>query len=65
MQRLLHQGYTRFDGTFWVGANAVLRVEALLDIRQPFTERGHRLYRFIQDRTVIEDTLAAPMGTRW
>jgi cellulose synthase/poly-beta-1,6-N-acetylglucosamine synthase-like glycosyltransferase len=56
VQRLLHQGCTRFDGTFWVGANAVLRVEALQDIRQPFTERGHRLYRYIQDRTVIEDT---------
>src|SRR5699024_6329649 len=56
VQRLLHQGYTRFHGTFWVGANAVLRVQALEDIRQPFTERGHRLFRYIQDRTVIEDT---------
>ena len=56
VQRLLHQGYTRFNGTFWVGANAVLRVEALQDIRQPFTERGHKLFRYIQDRTVIEDT---------
>jgi cellulose synthase (UDP-forming) len=56
VQRLLHQGYTRYEGTFWVGANAVLRVAALRDIRQPFTERGHQLWRFIQDRTVIEDT---------
>lgn len=56
VQRILHQGYTRFEGTFWVGANAVLRVAALQDIRQPFLERGHRLHRFIQDRTVIEDT---------
>ena len=56
VQRLLHQGYTRFNGTFWVGANAVLRVEALQDIRQQFTERGHKLFRYIQDRTVIEDT---------
>jgi hypothetical protein len=56
VQRLLHQGYTRFEGTFWVGANAVLRIEALHDIRQPFTERGHQLFGFIQDHTVIEDT---------
>jgi cellulose synthase/poly-beta-1,6-N-acetylglucosamine synthase-like glycosyltransferase len=56
VQRLLHQGFTRFDSTFWVGANAVLRLEALHDIRESFLERGHRHFRYIQDRTVIEDT---------
>lgn len=56
VQRLLHQGYTRFESTFWVGANAVLRLAALKDIRETFEERGYAMQRFIQDRTVIEDT---------
>jgi cellulose synthase (UDP-forming) len=56
VQRILHQGYTRFDATFWVGANAVLRRRALEDIRKEDVERGYPIARFIQDRTVIEDT---------
>jgi len=28
IQHLIHQGFTRYDGTYWVGANAVLRRSA-------------------------------------
>jgi hypothetical protein len=52
----VHQGFTRFDATYWVGANALLRVAALQEIRQDAIERGHVVPVFIQDRTVIEDT---------
>jgi cellulose synthase (UDP-forming) len=58
IQYLIHQGFTRHGATFWVGANAVLRKRALEDIAttvtDPETGASHR--RFIQDRTVIEDT---------
>ena len=56
VQRVLHQGFTLFQATFWVGANAVLRKDALTDIREEFEERGYKFARYIQDRTVIEDT---------
>jgi cellulose synthase/poly-beta-1,6-N-acetylglucosamine synthase-like glycosyltransferase len=53
---LIHQGFTAFGATFWVGANALLRVSALNDIKAHDYERGYPIVRFIQDRTVIEDT---------
>lgn len=56
MQHIFHQGSTSFGATSWVGANAVLRRRALEDIRVIEDERGHAVARFIQDRTVIEDT---------
>jgi cellulose synthase/poly-beta-1,6-N-acetylglucosamine synthase-like glycosyltransferase len=56
IQYCIHQGFTAFGATFWVGANALLRVTALRDIEEQFEERGFRMSRFIQDRTVIEDT---------
>ncbi len=56
IQYLIHQGFTWCNATFWVGANALLRKAALDDIRTVEVERGHRVARFIQDRTVIEDT---------
>lgn len=56
IQYLIHQGFTRFDATYWVGANALLRVAALGDIKEVVRERGHKVPVFIQDRTVIEDT---------
>ena len=56
VQLLLHQGFTHYGATFWVGANAVIRHAALLDIEEQGTERGFVVRRFIQDRTVIEDT---------
>jgi hypothetical protein len=56
MQYLIHQGFTHFNATFWVGANALLRTAALQDICVVEEERGFPVLRFIQDRTVIEDT---------
>jgi hypothetical protein len=56
IQYLIHQGFTGYDATYWVGANALLRKTALLDIAVTEEERGHSITRYIQDRTVIEDT---------
>jgi cellulose synthase (UDP-forming) len=56
MQYLVHQGSTHFRAAFWVGANALIRMEALKAIAVEQTERGHRHKVFVQDQTVIEDT---------
>lgn len=56
IQYLIHQGFTRHRATFWVGANAVLRRAALDDIAVIEDENGRPIKRYIQDRTVIEDT---------
>ena len=56
MQYIIHQGFTAARATFWVGANALIRREALDDIVVEDEERGVRVFRYIQDRTVIEDT---------
>lgn len=56
IQYLIHQGFTQFGATYWVGANALLRWSALQDIRTEVDERGFKVPVFIQDRTVIEDT---------
>ena len=54
IQYIIHQGFTEYDATFWVGANAVLRKTALDDIME--VEHEAPGGRYIQDRTVIEDT---------
>lgn len=56
IQHILHQGMSHYGATFWVGANAVIRKQALEDIVETELERGFTIYRYIQDRTVIEDT---------
>jgi cellulose synthase/poly-beta-1,6-N-acetylglucosamine synthase-like glycosyltransferase len=56
IQHIVHQGFTEYGATYWVGANAVLRTAALRDIAVVSEERGFPVARFIQDRTVIEDT---------
>jgi cellulose synthase (UDP-forming) len=56
IQYLIHQGFTQHHATFWVGANALLRHAALHDIAVVADENGRPVRRFIQDRTVIEDT---------
>lgn len=56
IQHNIHQGFTAFGGTYWVGANALLRKRALEDIAKTDRERGFPITRFILDRTVIEDT---------
>lgn len=56
IQHILHQGMTYYGATFWVGANAVIRKCALDDIVEMEWSGGFEIRRFIQDRTVIEDT---------
>ncbi len=56
LQHLVHQGLTHYDATFWVGANAILRKRALDDICEIDYEGDWEIRRYIQDRTVIEDT---------
>ncbi|TCV90243.1 glycosyltransferase family 2 protein [Sulfurirhabdus autotrophica] len=56
LQYIIHQGFTRHNATYWVGANALLRREALNAIAEDDLERGYKITRYIQDRTVIEDT---------
>jgi cellulose synthase (UDP-forming) len=56
IQHVLHQGLSHFGATFWVGANAVIRKRALEDIVETEFVGGFEVRRYIQDRTVIEDT---------
>ena len=56
LQHIIHQGMTRYGATFWVGANAVIRKWALEDIVEKERIGGYEIRRYIQDRTVIEDT---------
>ncbi len=56
IQYIVHQGSSFFSAAYWVGANAVLRKSALEDIRVEDVERGFTVHKYIQDRTVIEDT---------
>ena len=56
IQYRIHQGFTRYGASYWVGANALLRMAALRDIRTCVEERGFEIPVFIKDRTVIEDT---------
>jgi cellulose synthase/poly-beta-1,6-N-acetylglucosamine synthase-like glycosyltransferase len=56
IQHIIHQGFTHFDATYWVGANALIRRKALDDIATLEKEGDKMVVKFIQDRTVIEDT---------
>jgi EAL domain-containing protein (putative c-di-GMP-specific phosphodiesterase class I)/cellulose synthase/poly-beta-1,6-N-acetylglucosamine synthase-like glycosyltransferase len=56
LQHIVHQGLTHYDATFWVGANAILRKSALEDICEVDYVGDWEIRRYIQDRTVIEDT---------
>lgn len=56
IQYIIHQGFTHFKATYWVGANALIRKKALEEIAAFATERGFTIKKYIQDRTVIEDT---------
>lgn len=56
VQHILHQGMSQFGATFWVGANAVIRKKAIEDIVEKEWVGGFEVKRYIQDRTVIEDT---------
>jgi cellulose synthase/poly-beta-1,6-N-acetylglucosamine synthase-like glycosyltransferase len=56
LQHIQHQGMTHYGATFWVGANAVIRKPALEDIVETEMVGGFEVRRYVQDRTVIEDT---------
>lgn len=57
IQYIIHQGFTWWNATYWVGANAVLRKSALHDIETTVEISGGGVVRkFISDTTVIEDT---------
>jgi cellulose synthase/poly-beta-1,6-N-acetylglucosamine synthase-like glycosyltransferase len=56
VQYLVHQGLTQYSATYWVGANALVRVAALRDLAVHDVERGFPIVKFISDRTLIEDT---------
>ncbi|WP_375480689.1 glycosyltransferase family 2 protein [uncultured Jatrophihabitans sp.] len=56
LQHIVHQGMSYHAATFWVGANAVIRKRALDDIVEIDYFGGHAIRRYVQDRTVIEDT---------
>lgn len=56
IQYLAHQGSTFFRAAYWVGANALIRFEALKMIAREQTDDGKTHLVFIQDATVIEDT---------
>jgi cellulose synthase/poly-beta-1,6-N-acetylglucosamine synthase-like glycosyltransferase len=56
IQYIIHQGFSGYGATYWVGANALLRRTALEDIVESDVERDFPTKRYIQDRTVIEDT---------
>ncbi len=56
IQHILHQGMSHYGAAFWVGANAVIRKRALEDIVEVETVGGFEVRRYVQDRTVIEDT---------
>ena len=56
IQYNIHQGFADYGGTYWVGANALLRMQALIDICESENMNGIEIKRYISDRTVIEDT---------
>lgn len=56
IQHIVHQGLTYYNATFWVGANAIIRRVALKDIEEVSYVDGYEVRRYVQDRTVIEDT---------
>ena len=56
IQYNIHQGFADHGGTYWVGANALLRMHALIDICQSEDLNGIEIKHYISDRTVIEDT---------
>ncbi len=56
IQHIVHQGLTRYDATFWVGANAIIRKRALDELQEEEDQNGFVIRRYIRDRTVIEDT---------
>lgn len=57
-QFFTHQGMAYLGASFWVGASALVRHRALLDIATTISERGHQVPVFIDGRIQIEDSAA-------
>jgi hypothetical protein len=53
-----HQGMAHLGASWWVGASALMRHEALEDIAVEREERGHKVTVYIQDKILIEDAAA-------
>ena len=57
MQYIIHQGFTTWNATYWVGANALNAQGGIGGYCWSHSmERGFEMKRYVQDRTVIEDT---------
>ncbi|MTA78075.1 MAG: glycosyltransferase [Actinobacteria bacterium] len=56
LQHIVHQGMADHGAGYWVGANAILRMRAILELRTDDDSEGRMVTRFLSDRTVIEDT---------
>lgn len=56
IQHIVHQGMEHHNAAFWVGANAVIRKSAIMELEECDYEDGIWVKRYINDRTVIEDT---------
>jgi len=56
LQRMLCQGSAHYGAAYWVGGSALIRRDALEDICEHTLERGYPLRKYIQDRTLVEDT---------
>ena len=56
IQHIVHQGFTHYRSTYWVGANALIRKKALHEIVTTHREGNKTVRKYIHDRTVIEDT---------
>lgn len=56
IQHIVHQGLEKYCAAFWVGANAVIRKAALMQLEEVEEKDGILIRRYINDRTVIEDT---------
>ncbi len=56
LQHIIHQGMEFHGASFWVGANAVIRKQALDDVGTTEYVGGSPIRIYIQDRTLIEDT---------
>jgi len=56
LEYFVHQGLSFFRAAYWVGVGALLRVDALREVRRIRRERGHEVPVFIHDKTAAEDT---------
>ena len=50
-----HQGLTAMGAASWVGAAAMLRLNALRETVETAIEKGISINRYVKDRTVTED----------